>query len=158
MEFKELFGSFMGHWVENWSIETRFGSTGSVGSEKTKDRKREPVADGLGPVGDALLINPSATFRHIQSIRPSADYAFFGARRRRGQTRRRRVVDSQNVNSLNVKAKLVFDWYSFINSEVTRSLEFESCSWSLIHLPFHLHSISIITTQPNHHQMPNSPS
>ncbi|KAJ0822955.1 hypothetical protein HanPSC8_Chr16g0738091 [Helianthus annuus] len=34
MKFKELFGSFTSHRVGNWSIGTRYRSTGSARSEK----------------------------------------------------------------------------------------------------------------------------
>ncbi|KAJ0536649.1 hypothetical protein HanIR_Chr09g0443971 [Helianthus annuus] len=36
MKFKELFGSFTGHRVENRSTGMRYGSTGSARSEKRK--------------------------------------------------------------------------------------------------------------------------
>ena len=54
MEFKELFGSFTGHRVENRSTGTRYGSTGSARSEKCEVGAQEAVADGLEAVPDGL--------------------------------------------------------------------------------------------------------
>ncbi|KAJ0855864.1 hypothetical protein HanRHA438_Chr14g0678021 [Helianthus annuus] len=93
MEFKELFGSFTGHRVENRSTGMRYESTGSARSEKWKIGFLGAVGDGVQAVGDALQISPYAHFARNQSIRPSAKQVFLGARRRRGQTRRRRVLD-----------------------------------------------------------------
>ncbi|XP_021979043.2 uncharacterized protein LOC110875143 [Helianthus annuus] len=59
-KFKELFESFTGQRIENWSTGMRYGSTGSVGNEKRRSCKREPVADGVLAVGDALQKQPSA--------------------------------------------------------------------------------------------------
>ncbi|MFS7959970.1 hypothetical protein Hanom_Chr08g00697381 [Helianthus anomalus] len=67
-KFKEPFGSFAGHRVENRSTRMRYGSIGSVGSKKQESRKREPVADGLGPVGDAFQKYPSPPICRIQMI------------------------------------------------------------------------------------------
>ncbi|MFS7902104.1 hypothetical protein Hanom_Chr01g00007311 [Helianthus anomalus] len=98
MKFKELFGSFTGQRVENRSTGTRHGSTGKVRSGKWGIHKREPVADGVQAVGDALQITPYALVSRNQSISPSEGEEILGTRRRRGQARRRRVLDLRNRN------------------------------------------------------------
>ncbi|KAM0018262.1 hypothetical protein Hdeb2414_s0027g00697121 [Helianthus debilis subsp. tardiflorus] len=75
MKFKELFGSFTDHRVENRSTRMRHGSTGRVESEKWRIHKREPVADGVQTVGDALQKHPSARFPRIQLINASDESA-----------------------------------------------------------------------------------
>ncbi|KAJ0484958.1 hypothetical protein HanRHA438_Chr14g0644101 [Helianthus annuus] len=54
MEFKELFGSFTSHRIENWSSRTRYESTGSARSENWRNDDREAVADGSRAVPDGL--------------------------------------------------------------------------------------------------------
>ncbi|KAJ0946667.1 hypothetical protein HanRHA438_Chr01g0006491 [Helianthus annuus] len=54
MEFKELFGSFTGHRVENRSTGTRYASTESARSEKWEVGTEEVVADALEAVPDGL--------------------------------------------------------------------------------------------------------
>ncbi|MFS8007093.1 hypothetical protein Hanom_Chr14g01256921 [Helianthus anomalus] len=54
MEFKELFGSFTGHRVENRSTGMRYGSTESARSEKMRIEFQEAVADGSRAVPDGL--------------------------------------------------------------------------------------------------------
>ncbi|KAJ0691708.1 hypothetical protein HanPI659440_Chr15g0577921 [Helianthus annuus] len=98
MKFKELFGSFTGHRIENRSTGMRYGSTGSVGAKKQEACKQEPVADGLGPVGDAFWKYPSPLKVRIQSFRPSAPLAELGTRRRWGHACRRRAAENANVN------------------------------------------------------------
>ncbi|KAF5822109.1 hypothetical protein HanXRQr2_Chr01g0022671 [Helianthus annuus] len=97
MKFKELFESFTGHRIENRSTGMRHGSTGSIGSEKQKSRKREPVADGVQAVGDALQKHPSAHKPRIQLIYASDGVSKSEARRRRVEGRRRRLVKFGNA-------------------------------------------------------------
>ncbi|MFS8009681.1 hypothetical protein Hanom_Chr14g01287831 [Helianthus anomalus] len=54
MKFKELFGSFTSHRVENRSTGTRYGLTGSARSEKWEIGIEEAVTDGLEAVPDGL--------------------------------------------------------------------------------------------------------
>ncbi|MFS7906683.1 hypothetical protein Hanom_Chr01g00062131 [Helianthus anomalus] len=54
MEFKELFGSFTSHRVENRSSGMRYGSTGSIRRERQRSHNGEHVADGAQAVGDAF--------------------------------------------------------------------------------------------------------
>ncbi|MFS8004101.1 hypothetical protein Hanom_Chr13g01221751 [Helianthus anomalus] len=54
MKFKELFGSFTRHRIENRTSGTRCESTGSTRSENWINRDGEPVADGSQAVGDTL--------------------------------------------------------------------------------------------------------
>ncbi|MFS7926512.1 hypothetical protein Hanom_Chr04g00297911 [Helianthus anomalus] len=54
MEFKELFGSFTSHRVENRSTGTRYGSNRSARREKWEVGVEEAVADGLEVVSDGL--------------------------------------------------------------------------------------------------------
>ncbi|KAF5802019.1 hypothetical protein HanRHA438_Chr06g0264181 [Helianthus annuus] len=68
MKFKELFGSFAGHRIENRSTGMRYGSTGSDGAKKQESCKQEPVADGQEPVGDAFWNCPSPPKSRIQVI------------------------------------------------------------------------------------------
>ncbi|KAL9993298.1 hypothetical protein Hdeb2414_s1049g00976491 [Helianthus debilis subsp. tardiflorus] len=58
MKFKELFGNFTDHRIENRSTRTHHGSTGRVGSEKRRIHKGEPVGDGVQAVGDAFQTSP----------------------------------------------------------------------------------------------------
>ncbi|KAJ0565431.1 hypothetical protein HanIR_Chr06g0262541 [Helianthus annuus] len=52
MEFKEFFGSFTGHRVENRSTGMRYGSTGSSRSENWRNGVGKAVGDGGIPVPD----------------------------------------------------------------------------------------------------------
>ncbi|KAJ0937823.1 hypothetical protein HanRHA438_Chr03g0146241 [Helianthus annuus] len=47
MEFKELFGSFTGHRVENRSTGMRYGSTGGARSQKWELGFQGAVGDGV---------------------------------------------------------------------------------------------------------------
>ncbi|KAJ0492854.1 hypothetical protein HanIR_Chr12g0579461 [Helianthus annuus] len=58
VEFKELFGSFTGHRVENRSTGMRCGSIGSARNEKWEFGFWGAVGDGVQAVGDAPWITP----------------------------------------------------------------------------------------------------
>ncbi|KAJ0611328.1 hypothetical protein HanHA300_Chr01g0014001 [Helianthus annuus] len=53
MEFKELFGSFTGHRVENRSTRTRYGSTGSARRRNRRIRLESPSPTGPKPSATA---------------------------------------------------------------------------------------------------------
>ncbi|KAJ0936438.1 hypothetical protein HanRHA438_Chr03g0131031 [Helianthus annuus] len=58
MEFKELFGSFTGHRVENRSTRMRYGSIKSARSEKRRSGFLGAVGDGCIPVPDGSQKTP----------------------------------------------------------------------------------------------------
>ncbi|MFS8034758.1 hypothetical protein Hanom_Chr17g01584981 [Helianthus anomalus] len=58
MEFKELFGSFTGHRVENRSTEMRYGSIESARNKKRRIGLLRAVGDGCIPVPDGSQKSP----------------------------------------------------------------------------------------------------
>ncbi|MFS8009814.1 hypothetical protein Hanom_Chr14g01289771 [Helianthus anomalus] len=64
MKFKELFGSFTDHRVENRSTGMRYGSTGSVGAKNRKFANKSPSPTAWDPSA-----TPSGnTRRHQKSV------------------------------------------------------------------------------------------
>ncbi|KAM0019992.1 hypothetical protein Hdeb2414_s0025g00662171 [Helianthus debilis subsp. tardiflorus] len=104
MKFKELFGSFTGHQIENRSTGMRNGSTGLKKWTKQKTQHLGTVGDGtpIGAVADGLHICPSPRIVRRQQHSPSAETGEAGTVADGASGRRRRL--------LNIGDPVLFVW------------------------------------------------